>query len=89
MAIDSFKHFQDSPMAPASNCFAVVPDDLQDLPFLTKSLYIGADGNVTLRSAEGVADVTFTNLMAGTVLDLRVRAIRATGTTATAIVGLA
>jgi hypothetical protein len=44
---------------------------------------------VVLRSARGSEDVTFRNLPAGYTLDVRVRAVRANGTTAAALVGLA
>lgn len=89
MPIDSFASFVDSPMAPASRCFAVVPSDEAELAEITKALYIGTAGDVVLRAVEAAADVTFRNVPAGAMLDVRVRAVRATGTTAADIVGLA
>lgn len=85
---DNLSTFADSPGAPASQCFAVIPSDGGDLPLLTKGIYIGTGGDVTLAPAAG-SDVTFRNVPSGAILDVRTRAVRATGTTASNIVGLA
>ena len=87
--IDYFADFTDSAMAPAMRCFAIAPSDTTDLPVITKALYIGEAGNVTLRSLKSDADVTFYNLPAGSILDVRTKAVRSTGTTAASLVGLA
>lgn len=86
---DSFEYYADQPSAPSANCFSVTPSDTEELPALTKALYIGEGGDVTLRSARGVADVVFRNLPAGYILDVRTRVVRQTGTTASALVGMA
>jgi hypothetical protein len=86
---DSFSSYTDSPIAPASSCFAIVPSDTEELPRATKALYIGTGGTVVLRSLNGSEDVTFTNVPSGGILDVRTRAVRSTGTTAADIVGLA
>ena len=56
---------------------------------MTKAIYVGGQGDVTLRAIESDADVTFRNVPSGAILDVRTANIRATGTTATDIVGLA
>lgn len=89
MPVDSFASFVDSPMAPAAACFAVAPSDTLDLPQVTKAIYVGSGGDIVLVPVQGAAPVTFRNVPAGAILDVRVRAIRATGTTAADIVGLA
>ncbi len=89
MPIDRFSAFADGPAAPATRCFAVVPHPTDELPQATKALYIGGAGDVTLRSIAGEQDVVFRNLAAGSILDVRVAAVRVAGTTATNIVGLA
>lgn len=89
MAINIFRDFGDSPTHPASRAFPVMPHASDDLPMATKALYIGGAGDVTLCPLDGDTDVLFTNLAAGSILDVRVRAVRAAGTTATNIVGLA
>jgi hypothetical protein len=87
--MSNFADYADSPIAPALRCFDITPDDNAALAFTTKALYIGGAGDLVLRSPLGAADVTFRNLPAGYILDVRATAVRATGTTATAIIGLA
>jgi hypothetical protein len=89
MTRDPFENTADSPIAPAEVCFAVVPSDSADLTVVTKAIYVGTGGDVRLRSVRGGADVTFRKVADGSILDVRVLAVRATGTTATDIVGLA
>ena len=89
MFLDPFERTTDSPMAPAEDCFAIVPSDTLDLPRATKAIYIGFSGDVALIPVRGTLPVVFKKVIAGTILDVRVRAIRATGTTAADLVGLA
>ena len=89
MYSDAFAHTADSPIAPAERCFAVQPSDVNDLPQATKALYIGEGGDIALVPVKGTTPVLFRNLPAGAVLDVRVKAVKATGTTAADIVGLA
>lgn len=86
---DRFRNHADSPMAPASNAFAITPSDSEQLPLATKAIYVGGGGDITLRPLNADADVLFAAFPAGGILDVRTSAIRATGTTATGIVGLA
>ncbi len=86
---DPFKDTADSVIAPAQTCFAIIPNDSSDLPQATKAIYIGQGGDVTLRAVSADQDVIFRNLASGTILDVRIRSIRAAGTTASDIVGLA
>lgn len=86
---DPFDGQADSAMSPATRCFAIAPSDSSDLPQATKAIYVGTAGDVALRSVAGPAPVTFRNVAAGAILDVRVRAVLATGTTAADIVGLA
>lgn len=86
---NDFQNYADSPTAPSLLCYPITPSDTVALPHLTKALYIGEGGDIVLRSALGEADVTFTNLPSGYILDVRTLVVRATGTTAAAIVGLA
>lgn len=88
MPNQQFEDFADSPTAPALDCFVISPNDGSDLPRVTKALYIGEGGDVVLRPAMGNEDIVFRNVPAGYILDVRVRAVRITGTTASALVGL-
>lgn len=89
MPANPFEHSIDSASSPARNCFAITPSDSTDIAVVTKALYVGTGGNVVLRTLDGQADVTFANVPAGALLPVRVRAVRATGTSAGQIVGLA
>lgn len=49
----------------------------------TRALFVGANGNVKVSLVEG-GDVTFQNLLAGTILPIQVVKVWSTGTTVTA-----
>lgn len=87
MSIDPFR--ADAVSASSRAPFAVVPHDTDELPVVPKALYVGTGGHVALRGVDGAADVLFRNVAAGQVLDVRARFVRAAGTTAADIVGLA
>ncbi len=89
MPSDKFDAAVDSVIAPARNCFSITPSDIGELAVLPKAIYVGNDGDITVRAVDGGSDVKFTNVRSGTILDIRVTSVRATGTTATNLVGLA
>ncbi|RGP41507.1 hypothetical protein BPTFM16_01813 [Altererythrobacter insulae] len=89
MPQDKFENTSDSLIAPAQVCFQISPDDNADLEQVTKAIYVGDGGDVTLQSLDGPSDVTFYNVPTGAILDVRVRAVKAAGTTASNIIGLA
>jgi hypothetical protein len=88
MPLDTFGAVLDSLIAPARNCFSITPNDTAVLPFLPKAVYVGTSGTLVVRAIDGSADVTFTNVANGTILDIRVTSIRSTGTAATNLIGL-
>ena len=88
MTNDPFESYGNSITSPAADCFAIQPSDTQDLPSATKAIYVGTGGDIVLRAVNGSADVTFANTISGSIIDVRARAIRLTGTTASDIVGL-
>jgi len=63
---------------------AVVPADGSDLP-RSGRLFVGGAGAVKVTTISGT-DVTFTGVIAGSVLPVRVKKVFATGTTATNMV---
>lgn len=89
MIEDPFSRTTDSPIAPSEYCFAITPDDVQDLPRATKAIYVGQGGDIALVPVRGTSEVIFSNVASGTVLDVRIKAVRLTGTTAADLVGLA
>jgi hypothetical protein len=87
MPSDRFGSFADSLDAPATQAFAIVPSDSVELPSVTKAIYVGASGDVTLRPLRAAADVTYRNVPEGAYLTIRASHVRATGTTAGDLVG--
>jgi len=86
--IDHFESAANSLNAPASRCFAIAPDDIAELAEVPKALYVGSGGDIVVRPLDGQEDVVFRNTISGSIIDIRVRAVRATGTTAQGLVGL-
>ncbi|MBB5885451.1 hypothetical protein DYQ93_11520 [Xanthomonas sp. LMG 8992] len=70
--------------SPAIDAYAIVPSDGTDLPKPARSLYVGGDGAAVVVTLAGT-QVTLSGLSAGSVIPLRVRAVKATGTTASLI----
>lgn len=85
---DSFAHRPDAVEAPARQAFAIVPHQTQPLVPLPKAVLVGTAGNVVLRAVDSGADVTIP-VTAGQILPIRAQFVRATGTTASGLVGLA
>lgn len=73
--------------SPASHAFTITPNDGADLtPSWAHALYVGGTGNLRVTTIYGDT-VTFTAVPAG-IFPVSVRRVHATGTTATALVGL-
>jgi hypothetical protein len=89
MPFDNFESALDSLIAPARNAFPITPDDSAALPSLPRAIYIGSGGNIVLRAVDGTQDVTFFGVASGSILDIRPKYVRATGTTANFLIGLA
>lgn len=77
----------DSLQGPAQRPFAINPDDNAPLTYVTKGMYVGFGGDVTLRGVDSEADVTYRNLPDASYIAVRARYVRATGTTASAMIG--
>lgn len=76
--------------APAQKAFAITPDDNNDLALSTRAIYTGKGGTLVCILVEDSAEVTFNSVPAGIVLPVRVKRVKATGTTASMdLVGLA
>lgn len=84
---DRFANHAGGLESPATGGFAVVPGDGADLPEVTRAIYVGGAGNLAVVMVSG-EEVSFSGVPGGTVLPVRVRRIKATGTTAMAIIGL-
>ena len=74
-------------IAPATGADELDPGDDEALHQITRSIYVGGAGDVAVEMVDGMT-VVFEAVPAGTFLPIRVRRLRASQTTATAIVGL-
>lgn len=86
---DHFDTRADSVFAPSRKPFAITPDDDADVSPLPKALYVGTGGDIVLRGVDASEDVVFRNVVSGDRIEVRAAYVRATGTTAGDIVGLA
>lgn len=72
--------------APADDAVAITPSDSVDLPYISRSIYVGGAGDVVLITKNG-QEVTFSGHPVG-YIPVRALRVKATGTTATNLVNL-
>lgn len=87
-AVDTFKQQPETEWSPATSSVAVTPNDSEELEYVTRALYIGVGGNLSVKLRDDSTAVIFVGVAEGTVLPLQVKQVMATGTTATNIVAL-
>lgn len=87
MPIDRYSNHTQALDAPATHGFAITPDDGTDLSEITRAVYVGSSGSLAVTFTSG-AELVMPNVPAGSLLPLRLQRVRATGTSATNIVGL-
>lgn len=66
----------------STNPYLITPSDSVPLSPIPDGIYVGTGGNVTLRGVDASQDVTYKNLTDGSYIAVRVKFVRATGTTA-------
>lgn len=86
MPSDRYGAFGDDVSTPARRSTPIVPHDTNDLPIIPKALLIGTGGVIVGRLVDDTEDRTFT-VPAG-YHPLRFRLVKATGTTASNMLGL-
>lgn len=89
MSTDAFAHQARAAVDPARIAFPITAHDSSEILVLPRALYVGTGGDLVIRTVDGTADVVLKNVADGAILDIRVQYVRATGTTATDLVGLA
>jgi hypothetical protein len=67
---------------------AVTPSDSADLAEPSQALWIGGAGAVSVDLVDGGSAVVFAGIAAGTLVPIRAKRVRSTGTTATSIVSI-
>lgn len=73
--------------APSPEAAAITVSDATVFTKVTRGLFVGGAGAVSVVMANGDT-VTFTGVVAGSILPIRVKQVLSTGTTATNMVGL-
>tara|TARA_R110000823_G_scaffold53025_5_gene130980 strand:+ start:2937 stop:3206 length:270 start_codon:yes stop_codon:yes gene_type:complete len=86
-AVDTFKT-PETEWSPACNSASVTPSDESELAFLTRGLYVGVSGNVSVKLRDDSTAVVFVGVAEGTILPLQVKQVMATNTTSTNIIAL-
>lgn len=84
---DRFQNRASGLSAPATNAFAILPDDSVDLIEVTRAIYCGGGGDISVIMLDG-GTVLFKNIAAGSILAVRASRVQATSTTATDLVGM-
>jgi seryl-tRNA synthetase len=87
MMQDRFENHAGALDGPATHAFSVTPHDSNELPETTRALYVGGAGTISLVLVSG-AEVTLANVASSSIIPLRATRIKATGTSATLIVGM-
>lgn len=70
---------------PATRAADVAPNDSTDLGFHTRAIYVGGAGDVCVDMVDSGTAIVFAGVPAGSILPIRVKRVRVTGTTATLI----
>lgn len=86
MSTDQYKGMVLGVTAPARKAFAIIPSDTNDLDTVTRSIFVGTEGDIVVIMADDTQSVTFKGVTG--LLPLMVKRVLATGTTATGIVGI-
>lgn len=73
---------------PASNAEVVVPDNTNTLTKVSRAIYVGVAGDVSVQMAKTGTAIVFKAVPAGSILPIRVTRVNLTGTTATNMVSL-
>ncbi len=73
---------------PYRDAASITPNDSADLPDLSRGIFVGTGGALTVRLLDASADVVFANIPNGTLLPISVRRVMVTGTTASGLIAL-
>lgn len=87
-AVNKLRHYKPLPILAGSSAFAITPNDSAELPFVTSKIWVGSAGDIEVIMVDDSVSVILANVPAGTLLDLRVKQVKAAGTTAGDLVGI-
>lgn len=84
---DQYSNIAPTLTSPALDAAAVIPDDTDDLPNITRALYVGGAGDIAVEMMSG-SSVVLRAVPGGALVPLRARRVLSAGTTATHIVAM-
>ena len=87
MAIDTYRNMVGGLESPAREAVEITPNDGVDLTKTTRSIYIGASGDIAVHMAGNTTPVVFKSVPVG-VLPVRVDRVLSSNTTASDLVAL-
>lgn len=79
--MDEFASLTKGLTSPGTKHFAIIPDDMADLPVLPRVIYCQSEGTLIVRDEDGV-DLPYT-MASGDRIDFRGVRVLSTGTTGT------
>jgi hypothetical protein len=85
---DNFERFDTNLDSPGKNAFTVTPSNADDLAVYSRAIYVGNTGNVNVIMAGDATNTLFVGVPSGSTLNVRVKKVWVTGTTATNIVAI-
>lgn len=86
--IDNFANLSKALSSPCDSGGAITPHDTNPIARVYRAVWVGTGGDIVLRLRSDAGDITLANVPGGTLLPIRPTHIRATGTTASGLVGL-
>lgn len=85
-AVDAFTKGPAQLTSPPEQAFDIAPSDIEDLPNVTRAIYVGGGGDLRVQTSGG-SIVTYRNLPSGALKPGRYRKVFSTGTTCQYLVG--
>jgi hypothetical protein len=73
--------------APYEVAFDITPHNTNELPYVTRAIYVGGVGDLRIKTMNGET-VTFSAVPTGTTLNIRAVVVLNQGTDATGLIGL-
>lgn len=86
-ATDTFANNQSGLESPYANGAAITPHDTDELPNVTRGIWVGGAGAVKVTTVKGDT-ITLAGALAGTIIPIRAKLVFSAGTTATNLVAL-
>lgn len=88
-ATDLFLSHQASLDSPYTKAAAITKSDADELSFVTRAIYVGGAGDISVILADDTAAVLLKAVPVGTLLRIRAKQVKATDTTASLLIALA